>query len=87
MSGIKLDSSSHPDFCNFLPSIGLFATMGHMTYPPLNFILGGDRTGKFEAYSIEVQIPEILRGFVWEKVAGGQTITFNDLKMLPFPNI
>ena len=38
------------------------------------------RTATFEVYSIEmsnlvaVQISEILRGFVWEKVAGGQAI-------------
>ena len=53
------------------------------------------RTAKFEVCSIErenlvmVQISEILRRFVWEKVAGGHSshincIKFSDLKMLPF---
>ena len=41
-----------------------------------------------------VYVSEILRGFVWEKVAGGQGLPsshinsifkYSDLKMLPFP--
>ena len=37
---------------------------------------------------VAVQISEILRGFVCEKVAGGQGLLsneFSDLKMFPFP--